>query len=168
MPVDRRRLLMSSLPARHQALCALLLPAALSAHAQDIHRCEDSRGGAIYTNVPCPAGTQAVRPVDTALPVSDADRKAAEVRARQESQAVKSIERERAAEEARAKAQADKLRKAEASNAARCDKARRDLERVRATRAELSSRASTVEQMQRADREVGRREEDLARACSKP
>lgn len=150
------------------ALCVLLLATALAAQAQGIQRCEDGRGGATYTNGPCPAGTKATRPVDTAPPVADADRKAAEARARQDGQAVKSIERERTAEEARAKAQADKVRKAEAGNAARCDKARRDLERSRTTRAELSSRASTVEQMQRADREVGRREEDLARACGKP
>lgn len=150
------------------ALCVLLIALSLAAQAQGIQRCEDGRGGATYTNGPCPAGTKAARPVDTAPPVAEADRKAAEARARQDSQAVKSIERERTAEDARAKAQADKARKAEAGNAARCDKARRDLERSRTTRAELSSRASTVEQMQRADREVGRREEDLARACGKP
>lgn len=150
------------------ALCALLLATAGAAQSQGIQRCEDGRGGATYTNSPCPAGTKAARPVDTAPPVTDADRKAAEARARQDSQSVKSMERERTAEETRAKTQADKARKAEAGNAARCDKARRDLERSRTTRAELSSRASTVEQMQRADREVGRREEDLARACGKP
>ena len=160
---------MPSLSARHRlVLCALLLSAALGAQAQGIQRCEDGRGGATYTNGSCPAGTQLARPVNTAPPVNDADRKAAEARARQDTQAVKSIERERAAEEARVKAQADKTRKAEPANSARCDKARRDLERARTTRTELSSRAATVEQMQRADREVGRREEDLGRACGKP
>jgi hypothetical protein len=160
--------MLSSLRALRLCLAVLLLPAAQAASAQGIQRCEDGTGRATYTNGPCPSGTQATRPVNTAPAVPDAERKAAEARTRQDSQAVKAIERERAAEEARTKAQADKARKAEAGDAARCDKARRDLERARSTRSELSSRAATVEQMQRADREVGRREEDLSRACGKP
>lgn len=160
---------MRSVPATVHALVLALLPfAAPGAHAQGIQRCEDPSGRATYTNANCPAGTKPAREVNTAPPVSDADRRAAEARARQDSNALKAIEREQSKEAASAKTKADKSSKADADRAARCDKARRDLERARTTRTELSSRAATVEQMQRADREVGRREEDLGRACGKP
>ena len=56
-------------------------------------------------------------------------------------------------------------KKAEAKQHQSCERAQKDLEQARSTRASLEQRAATVEQMQKADKEVGRREADTSKAC---
>ena len=136
-----------------------------AATAQAIQRCEDGAGRPTYTNGNCPAGTRATRPVDTAPPVSDADRKAAQAQARQEAERVKALDKEAAAEQQR-RAASDKTQRADADRTARCERSRRDLARAQATRADLGARAVKVEAMQKADRAIAQAEEKVGRDCS--
>lgn len=136
-----------------------------AATAQAIQRCEDSAGRPTYTNGNCPSGTRAARPVDTAPPVSDADRKAAQAQARQEAERVKALDKEATTEQQHRRAASDKTQRAEADRAARCERSRRELARAQATRADLGTRAVKVEAMQKADRAIAQAEEKVGRDC---
>lgn len=130
-----------------------------------VQRCESKDGHVTYSNTQCPPGSAPVRNVNTDPPVSVEERKAAQERAKKETTAVKQIDKERAQNEAREKRLADERAKSDAKARERCERASRDLQRAKTTRAELSERAATVDKMQKADREISRREAELAKEC---
>ncbi len=108
-----------------------------------------------------------VRKVNTDPPVSVEAKKAAEDQARKDAAALKAIDKERAQQEARDRKQADERAKADAKANARCQRAQRDLERAKATRADLNAQPLNVERMQKADREISRREADASKECAR-
>ena len=139
----------------------------LEARAEAIHRCESKDGRITYSNTACPKGSVATRKVNTEPPVSVEDRKAAQDRARRETAAARQVDKEQAQQEARDRKQADDRSKAEAKAKERCDAARRDLDKARAARGEMNARAYPAEKLQKADLEIGRREADMTRECSR-
>jgi hypothetical protein len=147
------------------ALALLFSPAVFAQSA--VQRCESKDGSVTYSNTECPPGSAPVRKVNTDPPVSVEERKAAQERAKKDSSTIKQIDKERAQEEARAKREADQRAKAEAKSKERCERARRDLQRAKTTRAELSEQAATLDKMQKADREISRREADVAKDCTR-
>jgi hypothetical protein len=136
-----------------------------TASAEGVQRCESADGKVTYSNTQCPEGTSAVRKVNTSPPVATDEQKAAKDRAKRDAAEAKSIDKAKSQEQARAEREAAERKKAEAKQHERCERAQKDLERARNTRAALDQRAATVEQMQKADKEIGRRETDAAKAC---
>lgn len=147
--------------------------AAATASAQQVHRCEGKDGKVTYSNTQCPEGTAPVRRVNTDPPLRIEDQQAAKDRARKDAAEVKQSEKERAQQEAneqraaneQKKNEAKEQKKSEAKVQQTCDRARRELDKARSKRAELYAQATTVERMQKADREISRREADVARDC---
>jgi hypothetical protein len=142
-----------------------------AAAAQGVQRCEAPDGKVTYSNTKCPEGTAPVRQVNTSPPIAVDEQKAARDRARRDAAEARDVNKTREQEAAREKAQAERTaaeqKKAQAKARERCDKARADLERARNTRASLmQQRAATIDEMQKADREIGRREADVSRACA--
>lgn len=154
-------------------ICLLLVGTAAIAQSQQVHRCEGKDGKVTYSNTQCPEGTKPVRKVNTDPPVKVEDQQAAKDRAKKDAAEVKQIEKERAQQDAKEerdaedqkKAAATEQKKAAAKAQGKCDRAKKELEKARTTRAELYARATTVEKMQKADREISRREADVARDC---
>lgn len=136
-----------------------------AASAQGVQRCESADGKVTYSNTQCPEGTSAVRKVNTSPPVAVDEQKAAKERAKRDAAEAKSIDKAKAQDEARAEREAAERKKVEAKQNERCERAQKDLERARSTRASLDQRAATIEQMQKADKEIGRREADAAKVC---
>jgi hypothetical protein len=138
-------------------------------HAQSgvVQRCESKDGRVTYSNTECPPGTTPVRKVNTEPPVSVDERKAAQERAKKDNAAAKQLDKERAQQEARDRKLADERARAEAKAKERCEQARRDLERGRNARAEMNARAATPAKLEKADQEIGRREAEVARECSR-
>lgn len=153
------------LPRLFVAAVALAFAGVAWSQAGSVQRCEGKDRKVTYSNTQCPPGTTPVRTVNTDPPVSVEARKAAQDQAKKEAATAKQIEKDQAQQEARDRKQADERAKAEAKASERCERARRDLERAKTTRAELGARAATVEAMQKADREIGRREADVAKGC---
>jgi len=151
------------------AVAVIAMSAACGSWAQpsNVQRCESKDGRVTYSNTQCPDGTVPVRKVNTEPPVSIDAKKAAQEQAKKDAAAVKQADKERAQQESRERKQADERAKAEAKAKERCDRAHRDLDRARATRVQLDERAVTVEKMQKADREIGRREADVAKECAR-
>ena len=138
--------------------------------AQTVQRCEATDGKVTYSNSACPDGTKSVRQVNTTPPIAVEEQKAAKDRARRDAANAKEVEKardkERETEEAKAERAAAEQRKAQAKERERCDRAKRDLERARSARASLlQQRAATIDEMQKTDREISRREADAAKAC---
>ena len=154
-------------------ICLLLVGTAAAPQSQQVHRCEGKDGKVTYSNTQCPEGTKPVRKVNTDPPVKVEDQQAAKDRAKQDAAEVKQIEKERAQQDAKEKRDAEDQKKAAATEQKKaaakaqekCGRAMKELETARTTRAELYARATTVEKMQKADREIGRREADVARDC---
>ena len=146
---------------------ALAVLACSTAIAQtSVQRCESKDGKVTYSNTQCPAGTTPVRKVNTDPPVSVEEKRAAEQLARKESAAAKQAERDHAKDEAREKKQAEERAKTAAKARERCERALHDVDRARATRAELTDRSAlSVDAMQKADREITRREALAAKEC---
>lgn len=147
------------------ALALSLGLAAGAASAAGIQRCEDAQGRSTYTNGNCPPGTQAAREVNTAPPVSDADRSAAQQRSKSEVDRAKALDRQEEQEREKLRAQQERERKAQAAAAERCDKARRELKLAQQAREELSGKNGRVEQRQRADRLIRRQQDEVERVC---
>jgi hypothetical protein len=162
LPGPRSRLLVGFIPAT-----AVALVTAAAAQTGLVQRCESKDGRVTYSNTACPEGTLPVRKVNTDPPVSVDAKKTAEERAMKDGAALKQLEKERAQQEARERKQAEDRAKADARAKERCERAKRDLERAKATRADLNARAAPVEKLQKADRETGRREEEVARECAR-
>jgi hypothetical protein len=149
------------------ALAALVLAATATAQTGAVQRCESKDGRVTYSNTACPEGTLPVRKVNTEPPVSVDAKKAAEERARKESAALQQIDKGKAQQEAHDRKQADERAKADAKAKERCERTRRELERAQATRADLNAGPLSVEKMQKADRDVGRREAEVAKECAR-
>lgn len=144
-------------------LAATLSPAA---SAQTVQRCESRDGKVTYSNTKCPEGTSAVRPVNTSPPVAVDEQKAARERATRDAAEAKAIDQSRQKEEAKAERTAADQKKAEDKERQRCEQASRDLELARNARASLMQRsAATIEQVQKADKELSRREAEADKAC---
>jgi Domain of unknown function (DUF4124) len=144
------------------AVAMLAMPAA----AQNVQRCESRDGKVTYSNTTCPDGTSAVRAVNTSPPVAVDEKKAAKDRARKDAADAKAIDQTREKEDAKAERAAADERKTQEKARQHCDQARRDLDRARTTRASLmEKRAASIGEMQKADKEIGRREAEVAKAC---
>jgi hypothetical protein len=151
---------------RHRSVVlGICLLAIGAASAQQVQRCESKDGKVTYSNTQCPQGTTPVRKVNTDPPVKVDDQKAAKDRAKKDAAEVKQIEKERAQQDAKDQREADDRRKTEAKSQEKCDRARKELDNATTARAELYARATTVEKTQKADREISRREADVARDC---
>ena len=156
---------------RHRLLLSCALPlaclfGAATAAAQGVQRCESADGKVTYSNTQCPEGTSAVRKVNTSPPVAVEEQKAAKERAKRDAAEVKAADKSREQAQAKAEREAAEAKKVQAKQRERCERAQRDLERTRSTRASLEQRAATVEQMQKADKELGRREDEAVKACT--
>ena len=171
------RLLKRSSPrtACNRGRCTTILALVLAtgwttATAESVQRCEGADGKVTYSNSACPDGTKSVRQVNTTPPIAVEEQKAAKDRARRDAADAKEVdkarEKEREKEEARAERTAAEQKKAQAKERERCDRARKDLERARSARASLlQQRAATIEEMQKADREISKREAEATKAC---
>ncbi|HQR19622.1 MAG TPA: hypothetical protein PLE54_14160 [Burkholderiaceae bacterium] len=138
----------------------------MQASAQSVQRCESRDGKVTYSNTACPEGTSSVRAVNTSPPVASDEQKSAKERARKEAAAAKNAEQARAKDEAKAERAAADEKKAQEKSRQQCEQARRDLEKARTTRAGLTEkRAASISDMQKADKEISRREADVAKAC---
>jgi flagellum-specific peptidoglycan hydrolase FlgJ len=149
------------------ALFALLL-ASLSpdSQAQGVQRCESPDHKVTYSNTSCPEGTKAVRSVNTSPPVAVDNQKAAKDRARRDAAEVREIDKAKAKESTQAERVAADQKKTEEKDRQRCEQARRDLDQARTTRADLMGQeAASIEQMQKADKELSRREGEVTKAC---
>jgi hypothetical protein len=147
-------------------LAALALLAAGAAATQGVQRCESPDGKVTYSNTRCPEGTSAVRQVNTAPPISVDDQKSARERARREAAEAGDAAKARDREAAEAERAAAEQKKAQAKARDRCDKAQQALDKARTARAELMQRrAATIEDVQKADREIERREAEAGKAC---
>lgn len=151
------------------ALAVLLaLPAA--GFTQGVQRCETPDGKVTYSNTRCPDGTSAVRQVNTTPPVAIDDAKAAKDRARDDAARARELDKAKQDEEAKERRAAEQKQAADAKAEAaarakerdRCDKARRELAKARDVRADLTAKgAASISDMQKADRDVTRREAAL-------
>jgi hypothetical protein len=147
-------------------LAALSLAAANSPLAETVQRCESADGKVTYSNTQCPAGTSATRKVNTSPPVAVDEAKAAKDRARRDAAEVKEIEKGRAKEEQKAERTAAEQKKTQDKQRERCDRAKHDVERAANARAALQLKAATAEQMQKADRDISKREAEATKACT--
>ncbi len=156
---------------RHRLLLSCLLPlacmlGAATAIAQGVQRCESADGKVTYSNTQCPEGTSAVRKVNTSPPVAVDEQKLAKERAKRDAAEVKAADKAREQAQAKAERDAAEAKKVQAKQRERCDRAQRELERARSSHASLEQRPTTVEQTQKADKELGRREEEAVKACT--
>jgi len=154
----------------HAPILALCLSGALAAlgadsRAQGVQRCESADGKVTYSNTQCPDGTKPVRSVNTSPPVAVDEQKAARERAKRDASEAKAAEKSRDKETADAQRAAAEQKKAQAKERERCDKARKDLAQAMDARAALHRKAATIQQMQKAEDEIAKRERDLAKAC---
>ena len=138
--------------------------------AQTVQRCEAADGKVTYSNSACPDGTKSVRQVNTAPPIAVEEQKAAKDRAKRDAanakEAEKARDNERETDDAKSERAAAEQKKVQAKERERCDRAKRDLDRARTARASLlQQRAATIDEMQKADREISKRETDAAKAC---
>ncbi|MGH6611205.1 MAG: DUF4124 domain-containing protein, partial [Burkholderiaceae bacterium] len=148
------------------AVTAALFAAGALAQQTQVSRCEGKDGTVTYSNRECPPGTTPVRKVNTSPSVSVPDQQAAKDRARKDVADAKQLDKEQKQQEAEAKRAADKRAKAELKIADRCERARRDLARAIEARNALDRQAAKVEQMQKANQEISKREAELPRYCS--
>jgi len=155
---------------RHAIAAALLAALTIAVSAQGVQRCESPDGKVTYSNTRCPDGTSAVRQVNTSPPVTVEDASAAKERARTDAARVRDLEKAQQDGEAKARKAAEQKQQADAKSEAaakakerdRCERARRELAQARDARADLmEKRAASIEQMQKADRDVARREAAL-------
>lgn len=156
---------------RRAALVLLVLTTTGSpTAAQTVQRCEAADGKVTYSNSACPDGTKSVRQVNTAPPIAVDEQKAAKDRAKRDAanakDAEKARDKERETEEANSERAAAEQKKVQAKERERCDRAKRELERARSARASLlQQRAATIDEMQKGDREISKREAEVAKAC---
>lgn len=140
--------------------------AAAAVQAQEVQRCEGADGRVTYSNSVCPAGSRQVRSVNTAPPVQVDEQRAAQARAKKEIAGAEKLEREQEAEQARQERLAAQRNKQAAKTASGCERAKRELAVARKSREALDQRAFTVPQVDKAEREVTRREQAVAKACA--
>ena len=154
-------------PAPVLALClaGVLLAIDTTSRAQSVQRCESTDGKVTYSNTQCPDGTKPVRSVNTTPPVAVDEQKAAKEHAKREADQAKAADKTRDKEAADAQRAAAEQKKAQAKERERCDKARKELTQAMDTRAALHRKAATIQQMQKAEDEIAKREKDVAKSC---
>jgi hypothetical protein len=151
---------------RRAALALLLAAIGTPALAQGVQRCESRDGKVTYSNTKCPDGTTAVRSVNTSPPVVVDDQKAAKERAKRDAAEARAIDQSRQKEEAKVERAANDQKKAAEKDRKRCEQVRDELDRARTARDGLMDQgAASIEKLQKADKEVSRREADVAKAC---
>ena len=143
-----------------------LLAASTASAAQQVQRCESADGKVTYSNTKCPEGTTPVRSVNTSPPVAVDEQKAAKERAKRGAAEAKAIDKARAKDEAQDQRAVAEQKKAQAKERERCDKARRELDEAKDARAELHRQPATIQQIQKSDGEISKREAEVARACA--
>ena len=149
----------------HSATLALLM-AAGAAPAQQVQRCESPDRKVTYSNTNCPEGTTPVRNVNTSPPVAVDEQKAAKERAKRDAEQAKAVDAARAKEEAQAQRAAADQKKAagKGTRALRESQARtRTVPWTRAPR--CIDKSATIQQMQKADGDIAKREAEVKRAC---
>jgi hypothetical protein len=140
--------------------------AAAAVQAQEVQRCEGADGRVTYSNAACPAGSRPVRSVNTSPPVQVDEQRAAQARAKKEIATADKLERERAAGQTKQE-RLDAQRKKEAAKVAvGCERAKRELAVARKSREALDQRAFTVPQVDKAEQEIARREQAVAKDCA--
>jgi hypothetical protein len=142
-----------------------LLAASSTCAAQQVQRCESPDGKVTYSNTKCPDGTSPVRSVNTSPPVAVDEQKAAKERARRDAAEAKAIDKARAKEESLDQRAAAEQKKAQAKERERCDKAKGELAQAKDARADLHRQPATIQQIQKSDSEIAKREAEVARAC---
>lgn len=150
-------------PATLMALA--LFMAAGPALAQQVQRCESPDGKVTYSNTKCPDGTTPVRNVNTSPPVAVDEQKAAKERAKRDAEQAKAIDNARAKEDVQAQRAAADQKKAQAKERERCEKAKNELAEAMDTSAALHRKSATIQQMQKADADIAKREAEVKRAC---
>jgi hypothetical protein len=146
--------------ARRLTIATLAALVSSGVAAQSIQRCEGARGTVTYANGPCPAGTTAVREVNTAPAISVSDQKSARERATRDAKQLERLQRERKAEENKAeKVRADAARKEEA----RQRECRKLAGRVESARDVAGS--ATLAQRTDAERKLRRAQDQYTRDC---
>ncbi len=157
----------SARPGPSTLLTLALLMAAGAAPAQQVQRCESPDRKVTYSNTNCPEGTTPVRNVNTSPPVAVDEQKAAKERAKRDAEQAKAVDAARAKEEAQAQAQraAADQKKAQAKERERCEKAKHELAQSMDASAALHRKSATIQQMQKADGDIAKREAEVKRAC---
>ena len=143
----------------------VLLAASSTCAAQQVQRCESPDGKVTYSNTKCPDGTTPVRSVNTSPPVAVDEQKAAKERARRDATEAKAIDKARAKEEDQDQRAAAEQKKAQAKERERCDKVKSELAQAKDARAELHRQPATIQQIQKSDGEIAKREAEVARVC---
>ena len=135
------------------------LGVAVAARAE-IQRCEGPDGKVTYSNEQCPAGTKAVKKVDTRPPVAEGEARAAQSRAEREARELKAIERDREAEEkARARAQAA-ARKKDEQLERECNK-----KRIAVNKAREAVASSSLDKRAALEKKLVAAEADFDKTC---
>lgn len=149
------------------ALCltGVLLAFDIPARAQGVQRCESGDGKVTYSNTQCPDGTKPVRSVNTSPPVAVDEQKAAKERAKRDAEQAKAVDKLHDKEAAEAQRAAAEQKKVQAKERERCEKARKELTQAMDARAALHRKAATIQQMQKADDEIAKREKVVAKTC---
>jgi hypothetical protein len=154
---------------RQHACAPLLAVASIVAcgvcFAQQVQRCESPDGKVTYSNTKCPDGSSPVRSVNTSPPVAVDEQKAAKERAKRDADEAKAIDKARAKEETQAQRAAADQKKAQAKELERCEKAKRELAQAMDASAALHRKSATIQQMQKADGDIAKREAEVKRSC---
>jgi hypothetical protein len=142
-----------------------LLAAGGACLAQQVQRCESPDRKVTYSNTNCPEGTTPVRSVNTSPPVAVDEQKAAKERAKRDAEQAKAVDKARAKEETQAQRAAADQKKTQAKELERCGKAKRELAQSMDASAALHRKSATIQQMQKADSDIAKREAEVKRAC---
>lgn len=155
----------SARPGPSTLLALALLMASGAAPAQQVQRCESPDRKVTYSNTTCPEGTTPVRNVNTSPPVAVDEQKAAKERAKRDAEQAKAVDTARAKEEAQAQRAAADQKKAQAKERERCEKAKHELAQSMDASAALHRKPATIQQMQKADGDIAKREAEVKRSC---
>ncbi len=106
-----------------------------------------------------------MRSVNTSPPVAVDEQKAAKERAKRDAAEAKAVDKARAKDETQEQRAAAEQKKAQAKERERCDKAKGELAKAKDTRAELHRQPGTIQQIQKSDSDIAKREAEVARVC---
>jgi Domain of unknown function (DUF4124) len=140
------------------SLLAFAIPGALL--AQQIQRCEDSRGRITYSNTDCPDGTKPVKALQAAPAPSPEALQAAREKAAREAQAAQQLGQERQQQQSIATAQQQSQRDAD------CAYLRGEIDSMRRLRNALVNRPFySLDDLDQMDRHVAGLQDQYRRVC---
>jgi Domain of unknown function (DUF4124) len=140
-------------------MLALVLPGTLL--AQQIQRCEDSRGKITYSNTECPAGTSPVKALQSAPTPSPEAQQAARDKAAREAQAAQLLGQQRLQQQTIAATQQESQRDAD------CAYLRGEIDSIRRLRNALVNRPFySLDDLDQMDRHVAGLQDQYRRVCS--